>query len=90
MRELQLWDQSHSLQAGFQDIEQLAEQCRFRDCSHRSEPGCAVVGQVDEQRLASYFKLLKELRYMEQKTDMAAKLAEKRKWKQVSKQIKKR
>ena len=90
MRELQLWDQSHSLQAGFQDIEQLAEQCRFRDCSHRAEPGCAVVGQVEEQRLASYFKLLKELRYMEQKTDMAAKLAEKRKWKQVSKQVKKR
>lgn len=50
---------------------------------------CAVVGAVDEARLTSYFKLQRELAYMEQKTDTAAKLAEKRKWKQISKSIKK-
>ena len=90
MRELQLWDQSVSLSAGFRDIEELAEGCRFRDCTHKGEPGCAVEGAVDEVRLASYFKLQRELAYMEQKTDMAAKLAEKRKWKQISKNMKKK
>lgn len=90
MRELQLWDQSDSLSAGFRDIEELAEGCRFRDCTHKGEPGCAVEGAVDEVRLASYFKLQRELAFMEQKTDMAAKLAEKRKWKQISKNMKKK
>ena len=90
MRELQLWDQSDSLSASFADIEELAEACRFRDCTHKGEPGCAVVGVVDEARLTSYFKLQRELAYMEQKTDVAAKLAEKRKWKQISKSIKKK
>lgn len=90
MRELQLWDQSDSLQAGFADIEELANNCRFRDCHHKGEPGCAVEGNVDEARLASYFKLQRELQYMEQKTDMAAKLAEKRKWKQITKSLKKK
>lgn len=90
MRELQLWDQSDSLGASFADIEELAANCRFRDCTHKGEPGCAVDGFVDSARLASYFKLQRELKYMEQKTDTAAKLAEKRKWKQVSKSLKKK
>lgn len=90
MRELQLWDQLDSLNAGFRDIEELAAQCRFRDCTHKGEPGCAVIGVADEARLASYFKLQRELAYMEQKTDTAAKLAEKRKWKQISKSLKKK
>ncbi|MER1998460.1 MAG: ribosome small subunit-dependent GTPase A [Lysinibacillus sp.] len=90
MRELQLWDQSDSLSSGFTDIEELAANCRFRDCTHKGEPGCAVDGFVDDARLASYFKLQRELNYMEQKTDAAAKLAEKRKWKQISKSIKKK
>ena len=90
MRELQLWDQSDSLSSSFADIEALAANCRFRDCTHKGEPGCAVDGFVDESRLASYFKLRRELKYMEQKTDAAAKLAEKRKWKQISKSLKKK
>ena len=90
MRELQLWDQSDSLHTGFADIEELAEGCRFRDCTHKGEPGCAVEGAVDEGRLNSYFKLQRELAYMEQKSDAAAKLAEKRKWKQISKSLKKK
>jgi len=61
----------------FADIEQLAGRCRFADCSHTSEPGCAVrdaiaEGQLDQDRLASYEKLMKELRYEEARSDPSA------------------
>ena len=95
MRELQLWDQGESLSASFQDVEELASHCRYRDCTHKSEPGCAVIqavnnGQLDQSRLQSYFKLQKELAFIERKTNAQAKLAEQRKWKQVSKGQKKK
>ena len=50
------------LAASFDDIESLATQCQFRDCSHASEPGCAVRGAVDPDRLFNYNKLLREVR----------------------------
>ena len=61
----------------FEDIEALAVNCRFTDCAHRGEPGCAVRdaverGQLGADRLASYEKLLKELRYEESRHDPAA------------------
>ena len=95
MRELQLWDQVDSLSTSFSDIEQLASLCRFRDCTHKKEPGCEVQqairsGELDRSRLTSYFKLQRELLYMEKKSDLAAKIAEKRKWKQISKSLKKK
>ena len=94
MRELQLWDQGASLSASFSDIDQLADNCRFRDCKHKNEPGCAVIqavddGELDSSRLTSFFKLQRELAYIEKKANTDAQLAEKRKWKQVSKSIKK-
>lgn len=95
MRELQLWDQGESLSSSFQDVEDLASHCRYRDCTHKSEPGCAVVqaiddGELENSRLQSYFKLQKELAFIERKTNTQAKLAEQRKWKQISKGQKKR
>ena len=94
MRELQLWDQGDSLSASFSDIEQLAENCRFRDCTHKKEPHCAIrtainEGTLEEVRLRSYFKLQKELAYIEKKANTDALLAEKRKFKQSSKSSKK-
>ena len=94
MRELQLWDQGDSLSASFSDIEQLAENCRFRDCTHKKEPHCAIrtainEGTLEEARLRSYFKLQKELAYIEKKANTDALLAEKRKFKQSSKSSKK-
>jgi ribosome biogenesis GTPase / thiamine phosphate phosphatase len=94
MRELQLWDQGVSLSASFSDIDQLAQDCRFRDCTHKNEPGCAVIQSIDEGtlergRFKSYIKLQKELAYIEKKANTDAQLAEKRKWKQISKQQKK-
>ena len=53
MRELQLWDTERALEDVFDDIEALAGDCRFRDCRHRSEPGCAVRGAVAGGRLAA-------------------------------------
>lgn len=94
MRELQLWDHGDSLATSFADIEALAERCRFRDCTHKNEPQCAVQqaikqGEFEQARLTSYFKLQRELAYIEKKASTDAQLAEKRKWKQVSKQLKK-
>jgi ribosome biogenesis GTPase len=60
MRELRLWDAREGIAEVFSEIETLARDCRFRDCSHHGEPGCAVAGQVSEERLASYFKLRRE------------------------------
>lgn len=66
MRELQL--DSANLSRAFEDLEELAEQCRYGDCTHNSEPGCAVRkaiedGDLPEERLESYKKLQKEIGY---------------------------
>ncbi|MEM6708605.1 MAG: ribosome small subunit-dependent GTPase A [Pseudomonadota bacterium] len=68
IRELQLPALDDGLGAAFEDIEALAQQCRFRDCQHRGEPGCAVLaaiaaGTLDERRLRSYEKLKREEAY---------------------------
>jgi ribosome biogenesis GTPase len=65
MREIQLADSKDGIAATFADIEALAEQCRFADCGHQGEPGCAIEkaiesGELDSRRLANYQKLLKE------------------------------
>ena len=66
MRELGLWDDPSALDAVFDDVGQLAERCAYRDCSHRSEPGCAIAaavdaGELDAARVRSYRKLKREL-----------------------------
>lgn len=65
MRELQLADCEHGIEETFAEIAELARQCRFSDCHHNNEPGCAVQaaiksGSLDERRLSSYLKLLRE------------------------------
>jgi ribosome biogenesis GTPase len=75
MRELQLWAGEDSLDRSFEDIERLAADCRFSDCRHAEEPGCAVQGAVtsgalDSARLESWFKLRKELRYLATRKDV--------------------
>jgi ribosome biogenesis GTPase len=62
MRELQLWDVSHGLDAAFEDVAAVATRCRFRDCQHGAEPGCAVRdaladGSLDRERYANWSKL---------------------------------
>jgi ribosome biogenesis GTPase len=72
LRELQLWDASANMPAAFDDIEAIAAACRFRDCRHDQEPGCAVKEAVEEgrlpaERLANYHKLAGELRRLEER-----------------------
>lgn len=90
MREFQLWDTSEGVSASFKDIEELAEGCRFRDCKHVKEPGCAIqeaiyTGALKEDRYKSYVKLMRELAHIERKNDVAARKVERDKWKQITK-----
>ena len=82
MRELGLWEAGDGVDQTFADVAELAAACRFRDCAHRGEPGCAVLAAVADGRLAagrleSYRKLLRELRHLEVRGDPRA-LAEAR------------
>jgi ribosome biogenesis GTPase len=84
MRELQLWASSGSVEEAFDEIGVLAEQCRFRDCRHNGEPGCAVARALDSGELLgdrwdSYRKLLGEARRHERMTDTLA-AAEHKRW----------
>ena len=77
MRELGLWDSEAGLDRTFADIEALAARCRFRNCIHTSEPGCAVRaaaerGELSESRLTSYRKLREENRFTESRSEYMA------------------
>jgi ribosome biogenesis GTPase len=92
MRELQLWDTGEGLSRAFDDIETIAADCRFRDCRHESEPGCAVQSalaaqQLSAERFESYLKLRRELNYLERKQDVFARIEENRKWKLANKRV---
>lgn len=78
MRELHITDVKDSIDTTFLDIETLAAECRFPDCRHDSEPGCAVKkaieqGVLHQERYQSYIKLKKESEFMERKTNAKAK-----------------
>ncbi|MCH7939486.1 MAG: ribosome small subunit-dependent GTPase A, partial [Candidatus Marinimicrobia bacterium] len=65
MRELALWDAARGVETTFEDVESFAENCRYRDCAHKSEPGCRVrsavsSGELSVERLESYQKQLRE------------------------------
>jgi len=90
MREFQLWNESESVDSSFTDITALAQSCKFNDCRHREEPGCAVrqaieEGTLEESRFASYLKLQREIAYLERKSDSQAQLAERKRWKALTK-----
>jgi ribosome biogenesis GTPase / thiamine phosphate phosphatase len=84
LRELQLWGNTDSVDAAFSDIATLAAGCRFRDCRHQGEPGCAVAASgIDEARLANYTKLQRELAHLDRKLDQRAAQDEKRRIKRI-------
>ena len=95
MRDMQLWADEESLQGSFEDIDALAQQCRFNDCRHQREPGCAVnqaldSGQLEQNRFDSYRKLEKELQYLADKQVQKGRRSEKEQWeRQLSKNTKK-
>jgi ribosome biogenesis GTPase len=87
LRELQFWE--GDVGAAFADIEALAADCRFRDCAHAREPGCAVLGAVDEgrlelDRLRSWRKFQRELEAIAARTDHRLRAARKKRWKEIA------
>ncbi|MCB2230409.1 ribosome small subunit-dependent GTPase A [bacterium] len=90
MRGLLVWSDGSGLEPTFGEIEALAVQCKFSDCQHETEPGCAVraalkSGELDEKRFENWRKLQKEIRYLERRQNVSAALEEKAKWKKIAK-----
>src|SRR2546428_7288475 len=88
MRELQPWGDESAVTSAFDDITALAQACRFTDCAHAGEPGCAVAeavatGRLDADRLENYRRLLREAAFEERKRDKSAAAEQKRRWKRL-------
>ncbi|MFI2425275.1 ribosome small subunit-dependent GTPase A [Streptomyces sp. NPDC018955] len=89
LRGVGLWDAGAGVGQVFAEIEELAEDCRFQDCAHESEPGCAVLdavesGDLPQRRLESYRKLLRENQYIVAKTDARLRAEIRKDWKRKS------
>ena len=89
MRELQLYAGVEGVLATFDDIEELGTRCRFRNCRHEVEPGCAVLeaienGTLDTGRFESYKKLLLEAAHQERRINKAAEIEHREKWKKIT------
>ena len=92
MRAVGLWEAEDGLAAVFPDIEQLANSCRFRDCRHESEPGCAVraaveAGSLAADRYESYLHLIRELEHLAAKQDARLQALRDAKWKTIHKEL---
>jgi ribosome biogenesis GTPase len=90
MRELGLWDSDEGLAATFEDIETLAAGCRFVDCGHSNEPGCAVraalaAGELDAARWRGFRKLRRELAFLESQADPSLRAAKRREGVRITK-----
>ncbi|MBX9723016.1 MAG: ribosome small subunit-dependent GTPase A, partial [Candidatus Obscuribacterales bacterium] len=85
MREFGLADAEAGLEAILTDVTDVAKSCKFRDCRHDSEPGCAVRDNIDELRLANFRKLEKEAAFEARKQDPLLLKAERAKWKAIQK-----
>lgn len=90
VRGLALWDSDAGIEAAFVDVEQLAEQCRFRDCRHEAEPGCVVraavkSGELPKERYDSYLRLRGEVREAKKRNEEAKRIRSRkghpRRWK---------
>jgi ribosome biogenesis GTPase len=91
IRELRLWDAT-GLDVTFEDLAALAARCRFRDCSHATEPGCAVReaigdGRIDAGRVENHRKLARELARQARRREGGSARSERERWKGVSKEV---
>src|SRR5262249_17220804 len=89
MRELTPWADPDAIDASFEDIQRLAAGCRYSDCAHDSEPGCAVQAAIDDGslgagRLGHYRRLLREAAFEAEKHDQARAAEKKRLWKRLT------
>jgi len=93
IREIAFSQGGEGLDATFADILELAGSCRFADCSHLHEPGCAVLravesGMLPQERLANYHKMQRELEYLQARSSKSASCVERERWKGLAKEIK--
>lgn len=89
LRSVGLAGDAGGMAAAFPDVEELAAQCRFRDCRHESEPGCAVLaavesGDLEARRLDAWHKLLREACYMQRRSDARLRAEERARWRRVT------
>lgn len=89
LRELQLWGDEESLDETFPEIEELANECRFNDCTHSGEPGCRIAealdtGELPVERWERYLELQRELSYLNRRRDQRARQEEQMKWKKIA------
>jgi ribosome biogenesis GTPase / thiamine phosphate phosphatase len=95
LRELQLWESDGGLEKAFADVAELVTQCKFSDCAHETEPGCAVKealadGSLPAERWESYLKLQRELAHLDRKLDPKLRSEERKKWAARTKAYRKR
>jgi ribosome biogenesis GTPase len=88
MRTVLMWEGEEGLAHAFQDIEEIAARCKFRDCGHGSEPGCAVraaleSGALDLGRFRNYKKVGREILHEAKKTDVRLRMQEARRWRKI-------
>jgi ribosome biogenesis GTPase len=82
---MQLWETSDGLSETFADVEEIAARCRFSDCAHGTEPGCAVQAALEDgtlpfDRWESYKKLQRELAHLERRLDKRLQSEERKRW----------
>ena len=88
MRTVLMWEGEEGLKTAFEDIESIATHCKFRDCKHGAEPGCAVReaierGTLDAARYRNYIKVGREITHEAAKTDVKVRMEEQRKWRKI-------
>lgn len=93
LKELSLWADKDSIDNVFSDISEIAKKCKFRNCTHQSEPGCAVQnalskGLLDYARYENYLGMKSEVSFLNSKTDVKARIERKAREKRLSKMIK--
>ena len=93
IREIAFWDGDGGIELAFPEIEKLALECRFSDCSHMLEPGCRVnqaliEGEITNERIESYHKMKREIMYLSDRQHKTSDRVEKERWKSVALKIK--
>jgi ribosome biogenesis GTPase / thiamine phosphate phosphatase len=88
MRTVLMWEGEEGLAHAFQDIEEIAARCKFRDCGHDAEPGCAVraaleSGELDAGRFRNYRKVGREILHEAKKTNVRLRMEEQRRWRKI-------
>ncbi len=95
LREIQVFGDQQIMKSAFSKIEELGSLCKYNDCSHVNEPGCAILaalssGELDSKEMASYQKLQREIEYSNRKMDKRYSSNQKKKWKTINQNMRKR